>query len=307
VNATFFAVLQDQTGEATLSLFSLAGEVIRTSSLHFVFRFPLVEATADPVQHQIYLVAFPNSEPGAVLYILDEQLNVASTIKSPDLIFFDLQYSTSQNAIYGIAVNGTYGRVLSNFTIGSTITAQPIAALPYMWFVNASTYDLRNNRYFGLLKNFVQQPNATDAQKLAVGSFSNPLGPTVFVDLDTELIIYFIAWSDPAQTLYGLAAVDDVSVTFVTIDVITGAVARKGSPIPMATVGPIFASPTEPALFAWLHINRVGRVYGRFDITENRFGALNTYRDDIVVAAVAPAWQKDSITLSNQLNIARNE
>eukprot|EP00048_Salpingoeca_helianthica_P017736 m.238799 g.238799 ORF g.238799 m.238799 type:complete len:312 (+) comp22035_c0_seq1:76-1011(+) len=292
VSANSFAIFRDAQGVASLSLVNDEGVITKNSSLHFTFPFPLVETTVDQAHRRIYIIAFPKNVAGAQLYILDEQLNVVFSGVSQTVTYFDLQYSPGQDAIYGIAVNGTYGRVLSNFTLNSTVTYRPLQALPYMWYVNASTYDSKTNTYYGLLNYFPGHPNSTLAQKLAVGNFSSPRANTEFVDLTVgsaayNVTVHFIVWSSPAQTLYGLAQLDTTTVALVIIDPITGLCVAVGL-VRDATTGPLIASPTEPVLYAWIHTTTGARVFGRFDLTLFEFEPLEAYTDGSITAAAAP-------------------
>ena len=88
--------------------------------------------------------------------------------------YFDLESSPKQNTYFGIAVSSPYGRVLSQFDIYNPTEYQALSTLPYMWFVNASTFDRQACRYYGLLNyNLPGVPNSTTAQKLAIGNFVN--------------------------------------------------------------------------------------------------------------------------------------
>jgi hypothetical protein len=296
VQANSFAIFRDAQGVASLSLVDDNGVTLLNSSLHFTFPFPLVETTVDQVHQRIYIITFPKGVAGAQLYILNSQLSVAFSGVSTDVQYFDLQYSPGQDAVYGIAVNGTYGRVLSNFTLNSTVNYRPLQALPYMWYVNASTYDPKTNTYFGLLNYFPGHPESTLAQKLAVGNFSSARGGTSFVDLTVgstayNLTLHFIVWSTPTQTLYGLAQLDATTVALVTVDPLTGVCVAVGL-VHGAKTGPLVASLTlsEPTLFAWLQIG-TSLVFGRFDLALFEFEVLQTYNDGRIVAGAAPvSW-----------------
>ena len=291
VSANSFAIFQDAQGVASLSLVDDFGNFIRNSSLHFTFPFPLVETTVDQNSRQIYIIAFPKTVPGAQLYILNEQLSVVFSGVSQGLQYFDLQYSPAQNAVYGIAVNGTYGRVLSNFTLNTTVTARPLQALPYMWYVNASSYDPKNNIYYGLLNNFPGHPNSTTAQKLAVGNFSTPRADTQFVDLftnGTPITVHFVVWSTPAQELFGLAQYDATTVALVIIDPTTGHCVIIAL-VPNTTTGPLVASPSSLVLTAWLQgTSGQGRIFGHFDLSLSEFAVQQTFSDGQITAAAAP-------------------
>ncbi len=295
-----FVVLQDPaTSIASFVLVdSTSGSIVQNSSLHFAFPFPLLETTVDNERKEISVVAYPKNASGAVLYVLDANLTVTQTLVQTALDFFDLQHSADRHTFFGIAVNGTYGRVLSDFTFdfaASSVHARPLAALPYMWYVNASSYDQKRNIYFGLLNNFPRQPNSTSAQKLAVGNYSHGLPPfTAFVDLftssgPTAAIIHFVAWSASAQQLLGLAQYDATTVALVTIDPTSGHYAVVGIARGY-TVGPIAADSDDLALYAWLQsvgTTGSGRVYGRWHLSNGEFEVILAHPNDPVYVAAA--------------------
>eukprot|EP00762_Andalucia_godoyi_P004448 ANDGO_08180.mRNA.1 hypothetical protein len=288
--AKFFALLQDSNGNASLRIYDDTGIALAGSSEHFSFPFPLAEATSDPLSRQVYVIAYPSGVKGAALYILDEKLSLVSLDVSESLSYFDLQFSALQNAFYGIAVNGMYGRILSQLSLGPTVTYRPIQALPYMWYVNASTYDARSNRYFGLLNNFPRQPNSTLAQKLAVGDFATRPGSAVFLDLvmvPKASVIHFVSWSPQTEQLFGLAQNDDTSIAFVHINVKTGQYSEVAI-VDALTTGPMFAAEDELALYALVKDAKTGeRLLGRLDLVTAQFQLIHRFSDDLTVAAVS--------------------
>jgi hypothetical protein len=299
VSSKFFAILQDSSGTASFNIFDDAGNVLQISSTHFVFPFPLIETTADPVHKQIYVIGYPKGVDGAALYVFDGELNLLSSDVSKSVQYFDLQYSAAQNTFYGIAVNGTYGRILSNFlTLGSNVSYRPIQALPCMWYVNASSYNTKHDIYYALLNNFPHQPNSTTAQKLAVGNFSSVHSSTLFADLvflspGAPPVIHFISFSPLDEQLYGLAQCDNQTVALVKIDYMGDSVAVYevlGFASPYTT-GPMHAcasSCSSYVLYASLrHAVSGQRVFGGFGLHLGNFVPLHQYAGTDVVAATA--------------------
>ena len=299
VSSKFFAILQDSSGTASFSIFDDAGVVLQNASTHFVFPFPLIETTADPVHKQIYVIGYPKGVDGAALYVFDAELNILSSDVSKTVEYFDLQYSAAQNTLYGIAVNGKYGRILSNFfTLGSNVSYRPIQALPYMWYVNASSYNTKGNIYYGLLNNFPHQPNSTAAQKLAVGNFSSLHPSALFADLvfmspGAPPVIHFVSFSPPEEQLYGLAQYDNQTVALVKIDYMgdsTAVYEVLGLASPYTT-GPIHCCSSKClkyAIYASLqHAVSGQRVFGGFSVHRGNFVPLQQYKDADVVAGVA--------------------
>lgn len=131
--------------------------LVAVSSLAFPYQDPYVE-TCGAADAGFYVVGFPTGAPGAILYQLDSHLNLVRTWAQPadGLTFFDLQWSASLDALFGIAVNGTYGRVISRFDISGpeVVAAASLFTLPTMTFVNASAFDQAAATYYGLLNYF---------------------------------------------------------------------------------------------------------------------------------------------------------
>ena len=305
VSSKFFAILQNSSGSASFNVFDDAGHVLQRSSTHFVFPFPLIETTADSNHEQIYVIGYPKGADGAALYVFDTELNRVSSEVSKTVQYFDLQYSAAQNTFYGIAVNGTYGRILSNFlTLGSNVTYRPIQALPYMWYVNASSYNSQRDIYYALLNNFPHQPNSTAAQKLAVGSFASVHSHSsalfydlVFPSLAPPPVIHFISFSPLDQQLYGLAQCDNQTVALVKIDHMRESVAvyevlGVASPY---TTGPMHACSincsSHVVYVSLRHAVSGQRVFGGFISHVWEFVALQQYADtDVVAGTVRLDW-----------------
>lgn len=289
--ANFFALLQDASGVASFAVFDESGNQLYSASQHFPFRFPLAEATFNVKEQHVYLITYPTDTNVASLYIMDSKMQLVALKQSKDVGYFDLQYSNSQDTFYGIFVSSTYGRMLSEFDLSqSDVVHRSIQSLPYMWYVNASTFDQDSNRYFGLLNNFPNKANSTAAQKLAVGDFDQKPGSVAFLDLamtaQPSSVIHFIAWSSVSSELYGLAQRDSKSISFVKIDPSTGKYTVLLTVGPFIA-GPIFAGEWDSTLFAFLQDASTGmRVLARFDFASNEFYVVKRYSDKNVVAAI---------------------
>ena len=299
VSSKFFAILQDSSGTASFNIFDDAGNVLQRSSIHFIFPFPLIETTADPVHKQIYVIGYPKGVDGAALYVFDGELNLVSSDVSKAVQYFDLQYSAAQNTFYGITVNGTYGRILSNFlTLGSNVSYRPIQALPFMWYVNASCYNSERDIYYALLNNFPHQPNSTTAQKLALGNFSSVhpsalFADLVFLSLGAPPVIHFISLSPLDEQLYGLAQCDNQTVAIVRIDYMGGSVAVYeavgfASPYTTGAMHACASNCSSYVVYASLrHAVSGQRVFGGFGSHLWNFVPLQQYADTDVVAGTA--------------------
>lgn len=313
-NDNFYAVLRDGAGKASVALYNASsGNAIISAPTTWQFPFPLVESTAVSSRKQVLSITFPTGATTADLYQFNasDGSDGAASLALADIAtstewYFDLQYSEAQDTLYGIWVNGTYGRVLSEFpglgqgSSGSgpqPVVHRAISALPYYWYVNASTFDSANDVYYGLLNHFPGTPNATDAQKLAVGNFASQPGSVNFVDLVPAAgspagILHFLAWSEPAATLYGFAQMDAQTAAFVTVDPATGEYESIFDVQPV-TAGPMFASKTRRALMAWGNNAESGqRLYGIMDMTAadddaQVFDIVQVFDDSSVIASVA--------------------
>eukprot|EP01125_Pyxidicula_operculata_P021554 TRINITY_DN834_c0_g1_i2.p1 TRINITY_DN834_c0_g1~~TRINITY_DN834_c0_g1_i2.p1 ORF type:complete len:318 (-),score=31.15 TRINITY_DN834_c0_g1_i2:33-986(-) len=202
-----FVVQQDSISKNALiqSFDTTTGDVVSTSNVSFTFPWPLVETTYDPQSRSFFIITYPGND--AVLFTLDFNLDLVNQFQTNQLAYFDLQYSPVQETFYGIAVASAYGRNFSQFTIGQdSIDHTPIYTLPYMWYVNASSFNRNSNTYFALVNNFPGKSNSTDDQKFFVFDMNN--WETEYFDYSpaaSGFKFQFISWSEYTQTLYGLA------------------------------------------------------------------------------------------------------
>lgn len=288
----FVAVLQNESGVAHTVIYNSSGNELYRSSNYWQFSFPLVEATFDNRTQRPYIITYPTGSP-ATLFVFNSTLGVVNTFVSANLSYFDLQYCAAQNTTFGIVVSSTYGRVLSQFTaFGAAVKHRPIQALPYMWYVNASTFDSPRSRYFGLLNNFPGQPNSTTAQKLAVGLFNSFPGSAVFYDVrgsqanNSDAVLHFIAWSEPTQKLIGLGQCSATSICFVDIDPSSGNYSVVTTVAGFRT-GPIFAAANDAHVFACIVSLDGRRHLAQLNILNRAVEVVYAYSDSYVVAAVA--------------------
>jgi hypothetical protein len=295
---TFFALLQDPaTGAASGVVYSTNGSVVAASALGWDFLWPLVEVSADTSTRKVFVVKYPYPTGNVTLYKISFDLTSMETLVSSGLGYFDLEYSAGQNTHYGVTVSSPYGRDISHFTdFHAPVQHTVITSLPYMWFVNASTFDSGSTRYLGLLNyGLPGMPNMTTQQQLAVGAYANPEAQTttfLMLTLNTAQnvptpLIRFISWSEPAQTLYGLA-IDALGATIlVSIDtssgVFTELVAYQGS-----VAEPMVASGTAPELFAFVAADGIRQLL-RFDVSTSpaTVEVVYNYEDNALVSGMA--------------------
>ena len=188
----------------------------------FTFSWPLIQMTSNTKDHELYAVTYPSDAPGAVLFHLNKDLQLINKWDNVSFSYFDLQYSNTQETLYGIYVSSTYGRVLSNFTLDAeakTIAVDQLFTLPYMWYVNASSFDQTSNRYFALINYFPGHPESTLDQQLVLADFSQDskvVEPKVSVSLITKSqgILQFIAYSFTAKELFyaGMASNQNLAI-----------------------------------------------------------------------------------------------
>ena len=291
-----FAVLQDPaTTRASVVVYNGTGDVTATSETHWKFRWPLVETTADPINQFIKVITFPDGEGSTLLSFNFNLGNPTGRQVASNFSYFDLQASPKQNAYFGIAVSSPYGRVLSQFDIYNPTDYQALSTLPYMWFVNASTFDRQACRYYGLLNNFPGFPNSTTAQKLAIGNFVDApaSGNVVYSDIFTidpvpaSAIIRFIAWSAPDQRLYGVAQLDATTAAIVEIDPAYSIYVVRHR-LPNSVAQPLFASATTSTVRLFVE----NTLKGTRDlvVVNTKLWAstvVRSFSDNLIVAAVA--------------------
>ena len=130
-------------------------------------------------------------------------------------------------------------------TTTTEVTATSLFTLPYMWYVNASTFDDSTGTYYGLLNNFPGHANSTLNQKLVIGDFSDTSNPSaVVVDVPLSTVtLHFISWQPTLGGLYGIGIdVKTSEQTIVLIDATTGAftsVANLGAGA--SSIGPMYS------------------------------------------------------------------
>lgn len=202
VFSSFFAVRQDGNGVGHVaSMNTFTGDIAKESNdTNFQFSWPLVEMTTDRTHNNIYIITYPASYPGPVLYKLNSNLEQTHAWTNVDYSFFDLQYASQQNTLYGIKVTSTYGRVLSNFVVDEktdSVVATEMYTLPYMWYVNASTYNDPKMQYIGLINYFPGHPESTLDQQLVTldCSVSGGVGEVIPLSRGSMGIVQFITYS----------------------------------------------------------------------------------------------------------------
>jgi hypothetical protein len=207
----FLTIRQQDSGYCEITLMesnNVDNTIDATSSLSFQYQTPLVETTSTDIG-SYYVVSYPSDDPNgaAHLWELNSNLTVQNEWIQPanGLSFFDLQYSTIQSKLFGIAVNGTYGRIISYLdTTGDEVTATYIAPCPYMWYVNASTFNHDLDIYYGLLNKF---NNASAGQKVIVTNVTDGCdSPSTIFDYNVTLtgVLYYITYT--SEGLYAMAS-----------------------------------------------------------------------------------------------------
>ena len=218
-------VRQDSTRTAHVEeINSNTGDTVTASSLSFKYSQPYVEMTTDASSGLTYLAAFPDGYTYPVLYELERDMTVSYTWANNTFTFWDMQVSPLQSTLYGILVTedfngGMYGRTLSNYTTdkaSNTISATQLYTLPYMWYVNASSFDKNACVYYALINNFPGKDNSTMEQQLVVADFSlSTVAATtdledsfseesvVTVDVSSaSIMLQFIAYSAKHQSVF---------------------------------------------------------------------------------------------------------
>ena len=246
-------IRQDSTAKGFIEkVDSSNGLLLKQASTNFVFDWPLVEMTSDSNTEEIYVVTYPEGYPGPVLYHLDHNLNLIYSWVNTAYSFFDLQYSPAQSAMYGILVTTSYGRALSNFTLDQqkdTITTSELYTLPYMWYVNASSFDIENSRYFALINNFPGFENSTLDQQLIVADFSKDasiVAPAVglFPIKSAGMLVQFVSYSHSLKTLF-CAGTSGGEAHVAVMDDRSGVVTKRIFSKKATAVGPLMYVPNS--------------------------------------------------------------
>ncbi|RYH13773.1 hypothetical protein EON65_34865 [archaeon] len=243
-SADFVTMLQNDNKVGKLSLVSsVDGSILKQSEPTATFTWPYVEMTTDTTNKKIYSVVFPDDSNSSVLYQHNADLSLEYTWPDTSFWFFDLQFAPTQNTLYGIKVTSTYGRTLSRFTAvpgEKTVSAEELFTLPYMWYVNASSYHAQANKYFALCNYFPGKPESTLAQKLTVCDFSFGADCQV-LDIDASAgILQFISYSQKTSSLY-FASMQDGVAKVGTIDPLTGKITSILFSKTAKSLGPLVA------------------------------------------------------------------
>lgn len=251
--ANIVNVLQDASGKGTVQSISAdSGKIAAKSEVSFTFDWPLVQMTHKTDDKSVYIVTYPEGYPGAVLYLLNEEtLAPTYTWENISYSFFDLQYSSKQSTLYGIYVSSQYGRVLSNFTAKqdtNELLVNQLFTLPYMWYVNASSFHAPSCHYYALINNFPGKENSTLDQQLVVADFSvdaSVAAPEVHVlpISNPNGIVQFIAYSDSQSSLFYAGMVFNSSIVEVgLLDTETGKIKEQLWTHEAVSAGPLVVS-----------------------------------------------------------------
>lgn len=206
-NENLLMVRQNAGKNGVLSLVNHdSAAVVKEAPVTFKFSWPYVEMTASKKDATIFVTTFPDNSSNAELYQYNQNLDFVHSWPDTDFWFFDLQYCENQQTLYGIKVTSSYGRTLSRFEANPTqtiVNATELFTLPYMWYVNASTFDQSTNRYFGLINYFPGQPGYTAQQKLVVCDFTTAAGDCKVIDIAAPFgTLHFISYGHATNQLY---------------------------------------------------------------------------------------------------------
>jgi hypothetical protein len=233
-------------------------KVISSSNVgDFQFSWPLVQMTSNTKDKEVYIVTYPDTAPGAVLFHLDRDLQQINKWDNVSFSYFDLQYSNLQSTLYGIYVSSTYGRVLSNFTAdaaSNSIAVDQLFTLPYMWYVNASSFHHPSCHYYALINYFPGHPESTLDQQLVVADFSKESSVSapkvnVFPITQSQGIIQFIGYSDHYKHLFFAGMSADSRIAMVgKLNTLTGEVSDIIFKTPGFAVGPLVIDDANQSL-----------------------------------------------------------
>lgn len=279
----FLAVHQDAERLGKLSLIdSNTGNLVKTSSCGVTFGWPSVEMTADAGSGKVFVVVFPDASGKSELHLLNGELEVQASWTNTSYWLFDLQYAPKQDALYGIKVVSTYGRVISNFTavIGEdSVGSTELFAMPYMWYVNATSFDTAGNRYFALGNNFADLPFAY-AQKIVTCDLSKDIAVAQpdckVIDVSNSSgTIQFIGYSGKTSSLY-FAGYQGDQVHVGILDSNTGKIVRNLFTIKAAAVGPLVVEDSADRLSVFIR----STAQGAWDLWHiNSYGQANKVMD----------------------------
>jgi hypothetical protein len=172
-----------------------------------------------------------------------------------DLVIFDFQASGNKDTIFGIKVTGKYQRTLSNIMLedGNVISVTELYDLPEYWYVNASSYNAKDDIYYALINYFPGLPGSTLEQQILTVNFSmcepgmsepKPVASLSPIKSSTDEYLgqlQFIAWDPEIKKLFGAGINLQTNIAYlVIIDPYTGITTDRLVEISNVTeVGPI--------------------------------------------------------------------
>jgi len=285
-------VQQDATGKGSvISLQTSTGAVTSKSDVSFTFDWPLVQMTHKTDDKSVYIITYPDGYPGPVLYLLEEKsLSLTYAWENVSYSFFDLQYSPQQSTLYGIYVSSTYGRVLSNFTAdqkANDVSVNQLFTLPYMWYVNASSFHAPSCHYYALINNFPGKENSTLDQQIIVADFSvdaSVATPEVNVlpISNPNGIVQFIAYSDSQSSLFFAGMIfNSTTVELGTLDTATGKIKEQLWTHDAVAAGPLVVSEVNSQLMLFVKSSTVADSWDLwalpFKFTDARAKIVQSY------------------------------
>ncbi|CAK9253179.1 unnamed protein product, partial [Sphagnum jensenii] len=272
VTSNIYLVHQDDQQNGAVSSINDSGLIV-SNSTSFRFSWPLLEMTSDPTNRDIYVITYPADVSGPELFMFDQSLKEIHSWTNIPFSFFDLQYSTKQANFYGILVTSQYGRTISKFVadvVSNSVTASQLFTLPYMWYVNASSFDQTSNRYLALMNNFPGQANSTLSQQLVISETLDEMLPAQFTVIPlsfSSVLVQFVAYSAFTQCLYGAGlqikktsatSYDSMgSASVLVLDPITGASTVLATLSGVLEVGPLTASQSALSLNLFVRVKSI--------------------------------------------------
>jgi hypothetical protein len=117
-----------------------------------------------------------------------------------------------------------------------------------MWYVNASSFDAENSRYFALINNFPGFENSTLEQQLIVADFSKNIADAqpdvgLFRIQSGEMLVQFVTYSASLRTLFCAGTTRYGHAIVAILDQKTGEVTRKVFEKKATAVGPLMYVP----------------------------------------------------------------
>lgn len=280
---SIIAVSQNMTNYASIQQVDTSnGEIMDTAELTFAFSMPYVQMSTDVVRNDIYLSAFPDGNTTPNLYVFND-MKLTASYDNNNFTFWDIQVSPKQNALFGVLVTedqngGMYGRTLSYYKMdndANMLIPTQLYTLPYMWYVNASSFDYTSNMYYALINMFPGHEMSTDEQQLVLSDMTNmdtnPIYPnpkTFLKNISSETIMFqFVSYSMSTKQLFYAGPLKDMSgVSGISVGVLDLS-SDTNNPVSkelysntgVTKVGPLVAQDKDNKLYVYIQLNKSGK------------------------------------------------